>query len=353
MATFEDLTIERMIVHEVVLASALNGPDAPLMSTALSQLDPAGLRLVSRRVAEALGTDSHSVEVEVAEAGDGSAFQMCSSLLDAAAPEFIATSQRLATKLSRSQNVGSIKGGIALIFQGSAGPATQRQRLIVVVKAESDSAFIKTNNPTGVLLQFVREMVFGAQQRLFKVGAFIEVRRRPGTPRAKSDFETVVYDHQMNIKGAGQAAQYFYATFLGTTMAPSAPQLSKQFFDATTKFINESNRTRAERWELRNHLVSYLRSNEPTISGKIFSDRFLRADERQAYLGLLREEGLPGRAIPKDNRFIDSQLKLRKLTFSNRIQLSGPSDAFANSITVEEGENSTTIRIAATVVDDR
>ena len=354
MATFEDFTIERLIVHEVVLASALNGEILPLMSTESSQLDQAGLRLVSRRVAEALGTDSHSVEVEVSVDGDGSAFQMSASLLDAAEAQFVGTTQALANKLSRSQNVGSIKPGIVLIIQAQAGVAEDRKRLLVIVKAESDSAFIKENLQSGVSLRFVNEMVLGAQQRLFKIGAFVETRRRPGAPRSKVDFETMVYDHQMNIKGAGQAAQYFYSTFLGTTMAPSAPQLNKQFFDATTAFIDNSGRTRAERWELRNHLVSYFRSNESTIHGRTFGDRFLQeADERQEYLRLLREAGLPGRAIQKDIRFIDTQLRQRKLTFSNRIQLTGPSDEFARSITVEEAAGSTIIRIAATVVGDR
>ncbi len=224
-----------------------------------------------------------------------------------------------------------------------------------MVKAESDAAFIKENLQTGVSLKFIKEMVLGAQQRLFKIGAFIENQRSPGAPRLKSDFTTVVYDHQMNIKGAGLAAQYFYATFLGTTMAPSAPQLSKQFFEATTAFIDQSSRSRAERWELRNHLVSYLRSNETTIHGRTFGDRYLQdAAERQAYLQILREAGLPGRAVQKDNRFIVTQLRQRKLTFSNRIQLTGPSDAFKDSIeVVEEAVDSTTIRIKATVVDDR
>ena len=355
MATFEDLTIERLIVHEVVLASALNGEVRPLMSAVTSQLDPAGVRLVRGRVAEALGTDSHSVEVEISEDGAGSAFQMCALLLDADEAQFVATTQALANKLSHSQNVGSIKAGIALIFQAQAGPPEDRKRLVVIVKAESDSAFIKEKLQTGVSLRYVSEMVFGAQQRLFKIGAFVENRRRSGLPRAKADFQTMVYDHQMNIKGAGQAAQYFYSTFLGTTMAPSAPQLNKQFFEATTAFIDASGRSRDERWALRNHLVSYLKSNETTIQGRIFGDRFLRDDEeRRAYLLILREAGLPGRAVQKDTRFIFNQLKQRRLTFSNRIQLTGPSDVFEKTIKViAEDAESTTIRIAATVVDDR
>lgn len=61
MATLEDLTINRIIAHEVVLASALNRNQEPLMSSRVSQLDQAGLQLVARRVAEALGMDMPNV----------------------------------------------------------------------------------------------------------------------------------------------------------------------------------------------------------------------------------------------------------------------------------------------------
>lgn len=355
MATLEDLTIHRIIAHEVVLASALNRNQEPLMSSRVSQLDQAGLQLVARRVAEALGMDSHSIQVDITDSSDGSAFRLASMLLDSNDDSFVTVSQRLANKLSQAQNVGSIKPGIALIFQGAVGSATQRHRLIVIVKAESDSAFIKKNLQTGVSLEFVREMVLGAQQRLFKIAAFIELRPSDGAARNPADFETLVYDHQMNIKGAGQAAQYFYSTFLGASISPGAPELTKRFFEATTAFINESTRSRTEKWELKNHLTSYLRSNEATISARTFGERFLgNEEERRAYHSTLREAGLAGRSIPKDTRFIDAQLKVRRLTFSNRIQLSGPSDAFAASVTVDETQApQTIIRIAATVVDDR
>jgi len=64
---------------------------------------------------------------------------------------------------------------------------------VAVLKAESDSAFIKEKTAKGLLLKFISEMVFGAQQRLYKIGCFVETKRRAAGDgdgvRSKEDFE--------------------------------------------------------------------------------------------------------------------------------------------------------------------
>ena len=317
MVTFENLRIQRLIVHEVVLASTLNTDQQPVMSQGLTQLDPAGLSLVGRRLAEALGTESHSIEVSIDDAGDGSAFQHAAGLLDATDAEFVALSQELARKLSRAQTVGSIKSGVAVIAQATVGTDTAPRRLAVIIKAESDAAFVKRNLQQGVTLEFVKEMVFGAQQRLFKIGAFLaQTNAAIQIPAVPSDFEAVVYDHQMNIKGEGSAAQYFYATFLGTTMVASTPQLNKRFFDATGHFIATSNRSREEKSALRSDLISYFRSTTGTISGREFSDRYFSdSQERQRYLAHIYQAGIPRRTISKDSRFFRTNSSSAGLSF--------------------------------------
>lgn len=356
MASFENLRIQRLIVHEVVLATALNSGEHPLMSQTLTQLDDIGLLLVARRLAEALGSESQSIKVDIRDTAEGSAFQLATSLFEASDEAFIAASQQLAMKLSRAQNIGSIKSGVAVILQGTSGPDANPQRLAIVVKAESDSAFIKRNLQRGVTLEFVKEMVFGAQQRLFKIGAFLERGRSDDEAgqAMPADFDVVVYDHQLNIKGEGKAAQYFYSTFLGATTADSVPQLNKRFFEATGRFIADAARTPEDKSALRGDLISYFRSNSQTISGREFADQYLRdMEERQRYLGFLREAGFPRRAVPKDTRFFAHQLKHRRLTFSNRVHVSAPAEGFRDAVQIIAREaQSTTLRIAGSLVDD-
>jgi len=353
MPSFENLSISRIIVHEVVLASVLDEGREPLMSQTIAPMDVAGRMLVARRLADALGTESHSIHVQIQDEDEGSAFHLATELLDASDEQFVTLSRALAIKLSKAQTVGSIKGGVAVVIQGEAGPTATRQRFTVIIKAESDSAFVKRNVSEGVLLEFVKEMVFGAQQKLFKIAALAE--RRSGTsPRRPQDFEVLIYDHQMNIKGEGTAAQYFYSRFLGATMVASTPQLNKRFFDASVEFISRSNRSREEKWALRGDLNSYFRSREGTISGRDFAERYIPdAAERRAYASALRDAGVPNRSIEKDTRFFANQLKQRRLTFSNRVNLTAPADGFAQAVQIiETNADSTTIKIAGTVTGD-
>lgn len=355
MATFENLRLQRLIVHEVVLASALDDNLQPVMSQTLTELDPSGLQLVSRRLAEALGTESHSIEVRIEETGTDSAFHLATSLFEADNTSFVSISHQLANKLSRAQTVGSIKSGVAVIIQALIGSDAAPHRLVAIVKAESDAAFVKRNSGQEVTLEFVKEMVFGAQQRLFKIAAIVE---RPGVVPNEaadpSDFEVVVYDHQMNIKGEGSAAQYFYRTFLGATMVASTPQINKRFFEATGQFIANSNRNRDERSALRSDLISYLRSNETTVSGRQFGERYLRDnEERRQYLAFLHRSQVPRGTFEKDTRFFAHQLKIRRLTFAHRIHLSAPAEGFDRLVQVMDSTpEATTLRIAGALIDE-
>lgn len=354
MIKFENLRIQRLIVHEVVKASALDEERQPIMSQALNRLDPVGLLLVAQRLAEALGTESHSIEVSIEDAGEGSAFWHATNLFEASDAEFVSVSQRLALKLSQAQTVGSIKSGIAVIIQATVGADASPRRLVVIVKAESDAAFVKRNLENGVSLEFVKEMVLGAQQKLFKIGAFLERAGVVGDGKNPDGFDVVVYDHQMNIKGEGTAAQYFYKTFLGATMLASTPQINKQFFDASCRFIQASRRTYEEKWALRGDLISYFRSAESSISGRGFADRyFTDAQERRTYLSHLRDAGVPQRAIQKDSRFFAHQLKQRRLSFSNRVYLNAPADGFERQVRViDSTQDATTLRIAGRLIDE-
>ena len=327
------------------------------MSSVLTPLDAPGKQLVSSRLSEALGANSHSIEVEIEQAGPESVFAAVASLFNAADDEFIATSQQLANRLSRAQTVGSIKSGIAVIIEATVGPDANPQRTAIIVKAESDAAFIKRTAGGRLTLEYVRDMVFGPQQRLFKIGAFVEIRQPEDAaqPRTAAEFSAVVYDHGLDIKTVHPAAKYFYSGFLGTSMAPSAPALNKVFYLTTAEFIKQSNRTREEKWELKAGLNSYFRSEEATISARAFGDRFLRDDaERASYRRMLHEARFPARAVQKDDRFIRENLRIRRLTFSSRVVISGPADGWNNNVeVVDQTEEAITLKIKGNIVEDQ
>jgi hypothetical protein len=62
---------------------------------------------------------------------------------------------------------------------------------------------------------------------------------------------------------------------------------------------------------------------------------------------------VPGRAIPKDTRFIGNQLKQRRLSFSNKVNLSAPAEGFDRQVKIVKATaEATTLEIAGTLVDE-
>lgn len=353
-AAFDNLKLNRIIVHEVLLASDLEGERQPAYSDEFMQLDPKGAQLMNKRLTDSLGSESHSVELNVELDNEGSSFDIITRLLDANDDNFTTLSKDLAARLTNAQNSGTIKAGIAVIVDGTMGSNARPTRFVALLKAESDSAFIKQKTAKGLLLKFIPDMVLGAQQRLYKIGCFVESKRRAAGDgdgvRSKDDFEVIVYDHQMSNTGDNNAARYFYGTFLGCRLADNASRLTRIFYEQTSEFINGLNVTAEKRIEARQHLVSYLKSQDKHFSVKEFAERYLPNDLRDAFFQRFRKIQFPARNISKDIKPIQRRLQVRRLMFNSKVRISAPEEGFDELVKViEEHSEFTTVRIAGTL----
>ena len=349
--TFENLKLNRIIVHEVLLASDLDAERKPSYSDEFIELDPKGAQLLNKRLTDSLGSHSHSVELNVELEDEGSSFDIVTQLFDAKNDAFIRLSKDVAARLTNAQNTGTIKAGIAVVVDGTIGSNAKPTRFVAVIKAESDSAFIKEKTAKGVLLKFISEMVLGAQQRLYKIGCFVESTRRTSADgdgvRSKNDFEVIVYDHQMSNTGDNNAARYFYGTFLGCRLAENAPRLTRIFYEQTSTFINALNVSAEKRVETRQHLVSYLKSQDGHISVKEFAERYLHKDMHEAFSERFKSVNFPTRNVTKDIATIQRRLQIRRMMFTSKVRITAPEDGFEGLIKIiEETPEFTTVRIS-------
>jgi hypothetical protein len=339
-----------MIVHEVLLAADLDGGKNPQQSDQFLKLDPKGELLLAKRITDSLGSDSHSIELGVDIDREGSAFDLITKLLDAEDKHFISTSKELALMLTKAQSAGTIKAGICVVLDGTMGSNSKPERFVAVLKAESDAGFIKESTPKVVLLKYISDMVLGAQQRLFKIGCFIEKKAVPsgsnGDVRLKDDFSAIVYDHQMSNTGDNNAARYFYATFLGCRLADNAQRLTRAFYEETSKHIDEAKLPARKRVDLKNHLVSYLKSEEKTVNPRTFAERFLPKSLHESYFERFRKTDFPSRDVPKDNHQIRRKLQVRRMFFSSKVRISAPEENFNDLVKIVETKDGwTTVNI--------
>lgn len=346
--TFVNLKLNRIIVHEVLLASDLEADREPVYSNEFIQLDPKGEQLLCKRLTDSLGSESHSVELEVELDTPGSAFDLVTRLLDGSRKQFVSLSKELASRLTNAQIGGSIKAGIAVVIDGTMGVDSKPDRFVVVLKAESDAGFVKEKIGKGVFLKFISEMVLSAQQRLFKVGCFVEraAAREADGLRSKDDFQIIVYDHQMSNSGNNEAARYFYGAFLGCRLADNAARLTRIFYEEVSDFINSLKLSPQGRLELRSHLVSYLKSQEKNISVKDFTDRYIPAKMRDALAKRFKASRFPSRSVSKDLSDITRRLQFRKMLFSSKVRIYAPEDQFADLVRISgEGAGWTSVKI--------
>jgi len=334
-----NIKITRVITHDVVRAQQFN-EQPPVLSENLIALDSKGKELIGKRIVDTLASGSHCVDVTVDEASVGSPFDHSSAMLDANDDDFIGHSKHLAEALSRAQTTGSIKAGAAIFIQGTCIANSQESRFLAIIKADSDQGFLKQMVDEEITLTYVNNMLLGHSQRLIKIAFFIEesvcedVGEAPAaTIRATEDFSIKVFDHMMQASGNGNAATYFYSTFLQCKLAENAPRQTKHFYDVARSFIDEMSIDQAEKVELRGDLISYLRGNRATLEPRTFAQEVLPEANQDTFVRACRESGIT-EAISKDLALLKGKLRRQSVKFSSNVTLYASPDIFREAVKI-------------------
>ena len=233
-----NLRINRIIAHQVFERPINSDITEPIYSQQFTVLDPSGLNALQTRITEALGNDSHSIEMYVAQSDAASVYSECNKLLSCDDTTFVSVSQQLAKKLAQSQTSRNIPGGILVIFDGLVG--NDNKRIVGLIKAEIQEGFGIQATTSTVLLTFIAKLLLTPAQKFYKIGAFVETDRPDNEEhRVPESYDVLVYDHNLMTRTeAGQAAKYFYETFLGCMFSPSNKKLTNDFFYNTRDYID-------------------------------------------------------------------------------------------------------------------
>lgn len=346
-----NVSINRVIAHEVVRASQI-AERPPVLSNDLVPLDEQVNALVSSRLVETVASGSHCVDVTVEDFSVGSPFDKATAMLDHSDDNFVESSKLLANSLSSCQTAGPIKSGSAIFVQGTCDTDGMAARFITIIKADSDQALYKQVNGDNIALTYVSDMLLGESQRLIKIAFFIEdVGRNGDAPanRHPDDFQVKVFDHLMQRSGNGEAANYFYRTFLKCKLAENAAQKTKQFYELVRAFIDEMPVPQANRVDYRGDLVSYLRQDHATLEPRTFAQDVLPPEHQDAFVRKCREAGIT-QAFSKQIELIKGKLRRQSLKFSSNVTLYAPSDVFKNAVKVgNTADGWTEIKIRGTI----
>lgn len=339
-----NMNIERVIVHEVIRAAELNSRSG-VQSNDIISLDDESRDILTKRILNMLSSGTHCVDLIVEDLSQGSPFNITTCMLDASNSQFIKYSKQLSYLLSSAQTSGTIKPGSGLFIQGTVDYNGNRSRIIAIIKADPDKGLFQNINNNQITLKYVNNILFGASSRLMKIAFFIEENNtnniinsheQPNI-RVPEDFSIKVFDHQMQNSTNGNVSLYFYKTFLKCNIAENAAVKTKEFYEIAKEFIN-NNIPQNERVDLYGDLISYLRSNEATISAQTFATNYLKEERQDEFLNNCRDCGI-AEPISKDTQLIKGKLKKQSIKFTSNVTLiaENVNDSVRNISSTEDG----------------
>lgn len=348
---FANLSISRIILHAVHQKGIDNEFIEPTYSNSLTTLDPEGILKFQERIIGAMGNESHSIELNILHHDDESAFKSAVDILAADDGQFITRSKAIALKLAKAQSSRRIPSGVVVVFTGTVGPTAKP--IVGIIKAEIHGGFATEENAGILTLKYLNNLLLTPQQKLYKIGLFIEETpaQEAGAARLPEDFRAYVYDHNMTQIQTQGAAIYFYETFLGCSILDSNKKLTRDFYFNTKEFIDKLPIDDEKKVDMNISLYTYLKvSQENTISIRTYADNYLADDVKPQYERHMIGKKFPENNVVKDLTLLKNKLRRRGLTFSSKIRIVGPSDNFSDLVEIGEydGEK-TTVKISGKI----
>lgn len=338
----KNMNINRLVIHKIYQRTKNEDIAEPKYSTNLTILEQYPLLTFKQRVIQALGSESHSIEMDITRKETGSTYYYINNMFNTNDANFINLSKDIAFNLAKSQTRMRIPGGIIIIFSGTTG--INSNQFVGVIKAETQEGFTLSSDDEIISLDLISELFLTPQQKLYKIGLFIQ----------NTDEKCIVYDSNLGKSKSSEAAKYFYETFLGCSQNKNSKFLTKQFFTESQNYINNSDSlSQEEKIKLNDALYTYISVDQsPTLSSSDFAERYLLdEDDKDNYVNYMRNEiNFPQNNVMKDTSLISKSLQNKNIYFFGKdIKFTYPSYKYTDSVIIEEEGNDTIIRIKGKV----
>ena len=351
-----NLQIQKIMIHQVHQRDHEGNKIDPSKSTEFINFDSDAMDTFKSRFINAIGSDSKAVPMVIVNQESTDLAPLVNEISDTDDENYKKLSYDIANKLADAQQRRNVPGGIVVVFSGTFG-ATPKS-FVGVMKAEIHSAYEKSVNvlTKEITLKFVEEALLTPATKLYKTACFLQKNSTDEGDNLNHQWDVLVSDSQISQTDGKAAAHYFYSSFLGCGYPETSARTTKQFYDATTEFLNDLDVSEEKRNDLQNALVSYLKhENSEIVNPKEFANRYFETKVRDSFSEFLEEKDLPTTAFTKDIKHISSKLKTRRLSFSKNVKITAPSQVFKDLIDIEtitENSDGETVNWTKIIVKD-
>lgn len=341
MIQFNVLEINRVIMHRILEKSMQNPVRQHVAVDPINQLVNLTdniKNLIRKRLTESCGRQGKAFELQIEKDEEGSCFDYVRDLHEMLEPNFIQTSEDVATLLANAQDQkGSIPGGYFLLVDAHIMHNNTAFPVYIIMKAEKQEALSAVNNGVEAL-----ENVFlSPAQKMYKVGIFEQTAL--AQPLTKTCFQAYLFDSQFNDGTA--LAEYFYKGFLGLTISGNSQVQTKMFYDKFSAIVDTEYKNQPElRNQCRDLLRAEMNNQQHNVNPRQVINTIVPPNKRDVFIAKVGNK-FPNNFV-KDTNLIRTKIENQSYFFSKSIRLSAPTALFSNEvITISSDPDDPTIKI--------
>lgn len=313
---FGDLSIHRLIAHEVPRSEPNGGPE-------LSDEDRAPNTQIENFFRERMtgSLNESGIDVVFDPGADHTVKDGIEELLSEP-NKLVAVSQALARRLYSVQNRQNTAGLLVIAI----GTLQSRAALCILKLEHEEGIRVVELTDKGVRmfnLEYLNTLVLTRRTRVFKVGLF--VAGRPIYAR--------VSDEQFGRGANRGVADFYLRDFLGCRFAAAPEVQTEQFLRSVQQFINEDVTDSEKRARYEQAVLAELNSQDDGIRPRQFAQKHIDTTaERHQFITRVEHAGLPVDLIPKSLTLIGNTIKRIQMRFENGTTINAHPDLVGKEI---------------------
>ena len=330
MVDFNDIRVNRLIIHTIQPKQHGQDTATALYSNTISSVDDRIMDLIRERMIDAAGKGSKAFELDIENTGDDSFFHLSNGLNELDETGFIGRTSDIAHLLASCQRRSSIPGGYLLLLD--CVNEESETPVCIVIKAEPHKALHFVNSDGNNHLNMLNEVFLSPSQKLYKIGVIYQ-KEEACTGDPCQGYGGFLYDNQ--FRSESHPAEYFYKDFLGFTVGKNPKIQSFNFFEKTEIFILNHVSDPDQRGNLLGALkTTFFADQNSIINPTDFAHDYISNEDGllDAYIREVCAE-LPHSFVRSDE-LIKSRLKKRKIGFPDKINIAGPEECFDNRVEI-------------------
>ena len=329
------LSIEKAIIHEIT-PRGYAPPKAPelILSNALSPLDDDLRDYFRERIAESLKLAAFPVKAK--EERSSPTPDLVHLQFTNSGASFVDISQQMAQHLfAAQQKVRSSSGLLVLI----AGKVASGDALVVLKLQKQQGLNLERTGAKGAEtynLDHLRRLMLTDETRVYKIALF----EADGVLKADGVYGEVS-DKQRFSSPEKRMAAFFLDDFLGCELRDDPTQMTNSYYVTGEKFLNEKVVGPEKQARYHRAFIADLASQSDKVAPTKFAEQHLDKEDREAFLGALKVDGVQTTQFSKDTELIESRLREEEYVFNGGIRVRGSQEALKAHAEISEGQDNT------------